>query len=59
MADDAGKLRKGNFVDALESIRLEAERLMKRGDLPPEVKSGLERIAGYARGKFELGGDTE
>jgi hypothetical protein len=32
---------------------------MKRRDLPPEVKAGLERIAGFARGKFELGGDTE
>jgi hypothetical protein len=52
MADDAGKLKKGNFVDALESIRKESERLMKRSDLTPEVKAGLERIAGYARGKF-------
>ena len=59
MTDDAGKLKKGNFVDALESIRLEAERLLKRRDLPPEVKAGLDRIAGYARGKFDLGGDTE
>lgn len=59
MTDDAGMLKKGNFVQALESIRLEAEKLMKRDDLPPDVKSGLERIAGYARGKFELGGDTE
>ena len=59
MADDAGKLKKGNFIDSLESIRVEAERLMKRSDLPPEVKAGLERIAGYARGKFDLGGDTE
>ena len=59
MTDDAGNLRKGNFVQALESIRLEAEKLMKRGDLPPDVKAGLERIARYARGKFELGGDTE
>ena len=59
MTDDAGKLKKGNFVDALESIRLEADRLMKRSDIPPDVKAGLERIVGYARGKFELGGDTE
>ena len=59
MTDDAGKLKKGNFVDALESIRLEAERLLKRRDLPPDVKAGIDRIAGYARGKFELGGDTE
>ena len=59
MTDDAGSLKKGNFVQALESIRLEAEKLIKRGDLPPDVKAGLERIVGYARGKFELGGDTE
>jgi hypothetical protein len=59
MTDDAGKLKKGNFVTALESIRREAERLLKRNDLPPDVKAGLERIVGYARGKFELGGDTE
>lgn len=59
MTDDAGRLRKGNFVEALESIRIEAERLKKRSDLPPEVKAGLDRIAGYARGKFDLGGDTE
>jgi hypothetical protein len=59
MTDDAGKLKKGNFVTALESIRGEAERLLKRSDLPPDVKAGLERIVGYARGKFELGGDTE
>jgi len=59
MTDDAGKLKKGNFVTALESIRSEAERLLKRSDLPPDVKAGLERIVGHARGKFELGGDTE
>ncbi|HEU4748984.1 MAG TPA: hypothetical protein VFS56_10815 [Gemmatimonadaceae bacterium] len=59
MADDTGKLKKGNFVDALESIRREAESLMKRSDLPPEVRASLERISGYARGKFELGADTE
>lgn len=59
MADDAGKLKQGNFVQALDSIRTEAERLMARPDLPPEVKAGLDRIAGLARGKFELGGDTE
>lgn len=59
MTDDAGKLKQGNFVDALESIRAEAEKLMKRSDLPPDVKSAIERIIGYARGKFELGGDTE
>ena len=59
MADDAGKLKQGNFVQALDSIRNEAERLMTRPDLPPEVKAGLDRIASLARGKFELGGDTE
>lgn len=59
MADDSGNIRQGNFVQSLESIRAEAERLMKRSDLAPEVKAGLERIAGLARGKFELGGDTE
>jgi hypothetical protein len=59
MADDTGKLKQGNFVQALDSIRSEAERLMARPDLPPEVKAGLDRIAGLARGKFELGGDTE
>jgi hypothetical protein len=59
MADDAGKLKQGNFVQALDSIRNEAERLMTRPDLPPEVKAGLDRIVSLARGKFELGGDTE
>jgi hypothetical protein len=52
-------MKQGNFVQSLESIRVEAERLMKRTDLPPEVKAGLDRIAGLARGRFELGGDTE
>lgn len=59
MADDTGRIKQGNFVQALESIRSEAERLMARPDLPPEVKAGLGRILGFARGKFELGGDTE
>jgi hypothetical protein len=59
MADDTGKLKQGNFVQALDSIRSEAERLMARTDLAPEVKAGLDRIVGLARGKFELGGDTE
>ena len=59
MADDSGKIRQGNFMQSLESIRVEAERLMKRPDLPPEVKAGLDRIAGLAKGKFDLGGDTE
>jgi hypothetical protein len=59
MPDDSGKLKKGNFVQSLESIRQEAERLMARRDLPPEVKAGLDRIIALTRGKFELGGDIE
>ena len=59
MADDTGKIKQGNFVQSLESIRAEAERLMARSDLPPEVKAGLSRIVGLARGKFDLGGDIE
>lgn len=59
MTDDAGKMKEGNFMNALESIRAEAERLMKRSDLPPEVKAGLSRIVALSRGKFDLGGDTE
>jgi len=59
MTDDAGKLKKGNFMSALESIRTEAERLRERSDLPPEVKAGLSRIVALSRGKFDLGGDTE
>jgi hypothetical protein len=59
MPDDSGKLKQGNFMEALESIRAEAERLMKRSDLPPEVKAGLQRIVGLTRGKFDLGGDIE
>jgi hypothetical protein len=57
--DDSGKLKQGNFMQALESIRGEAERLMARRDLPPEVKAGLDRIIGLTRGKFDLGGDIE
>ena len=59
MPDDTGKLKQGNFMQALDSIRGEAERLMKRKDLPPEVKAGLERIISLTRAKFELGGDIE
>jgi hypothetical protein len=59
MPDDAGKLKKGNFMEALDSIRREAERLMARRDLPPEVKAGLERIVSLTRAKFDLGGDIE
>jgi hypothetical protein len=46
-------------MQALESIRGEAERLASRRDLPPEVKAALDRIIGLTRAKFELGGDTE
>jgi hypothetical protein len=59
MADDTSKLKKGNFMQALDSIRQEAERLMARRDLPPEVKAGLERIVALTRSKFDLGGDIE
>jgi hypothetical protein len=59
MPDDTGKLKKGNFMQALDSIRAEAERLMARRDLPPEVKAGLDRIIAYTRSKFDLGGDIE
>jgi hypothetical protein len=57
--DDTGKLKQGNFMQALDSIRREAERLMGRSDLAPEVKAGLERIVGLTRAKFDLGGDIE
>lgn len=46
-------------MEALDSIRAEAERLMNRRDLPAEVKAGLDRIIGLTRGKFDLGGDIE
>jgi hypothetical protein len=59
VADDSGGLEQGNFIQALESIRSEAERLAARRDLPPEVKAALDRIIGLTRAKFELGGDTE
>jgi glycine cleavage system aminomethyltransferase T len=59
MLDDSGKLKKGNFMQALESIRVEAELLIARRDLPPEVKAGLDRIIGLTRAKFDLGGDIE
>jgi hypothetical protein len=59
MADDTGKLKKGNFMQALDSIRQEAEKLMARRDLPPEVKAGLDRIVRLTRAKFDLGGDIE
>ena len=59
MRDDTGKLKKGNFMQALDSIRAEAERLMARRDLPPEAKAALERIVALTRAKFDLGGDIE
>jgi hypothetical protein len=59
MPDDSGKLKQGNFMQALDAIRKEAERLMARSDIPPEVKAGLDRIVGYTRSKFDLGGDIE
>lgn len=59
MPDDTGKLKQGNFMQALDSIRKEAERLMARGDIPPEAKAGLERIVAFTRSKFDLGGDIE
>jgi hypothetical protein len=59
MPDDTGKLKKGNFMQALDSIRSEAERLMARRDLAPEVKASLERIVALTRAKFDLGGDIE
>ena len=59
MADDTGKLKKGNFMEALESIRGEAEAMKGRLDLPPDVRKGLDRIIALTRAKFDLGGDIE
>ena len=59
MPDDSGKLKKGNFIQSLEAIRREAEGLLRRKDLPPEAKAGLERIVAQTRGEFDLGGDIE
>jgi hypothetical protein len=59
MPDDTGKLKKGNFMQALDSIRNEAEKLLARRDLPPEAKAGLQRLVGLTRSKFDLGGDIE
>ena len=59
MADDSGKSKGGNFIQALEAIRREAEGLLKRRDLQPDVKAGLNRIVAQTRGEFDLGGDTE
>jgi len=59
MPDDSGNLKRGNFIQSLETIRREAEGLLKRKDLPPEVKAGLDRILAQTRGEFDLGGDIE
>ena len=59
MPDDSGKLKRGNFIQALETIRREAEKLLQRRDLPPEAKAGLDRIVAQTRGEFDLGGDIE
>ncbi|MFN2635407.1 MAG: hypothetical protein ABR585_00050 [Gemmatimonadaceae bacterium] len=59
MADDTGKIKQGNFMQALDSIRSEAERLIARRDLQPEIKAALDRIIGLTKGRFDLGGDTE
>jgi hypothetical protein len=59
MPDDSGKLKKGNFIQALEAIQREAEGLLRRKDLPAETKAGLERIVAQTRGEFDLGGDIE
>jgi hypothetical protein len=59
MPDDSGKLKRGNFIQALETIRREVEGLLRRKDLPPDVKAGLDRILAQTRGEFDLGGDIE
>jgi hypothetical protein len=59
MPDDSGQLKKGNFIQALETIQREAEGLLRRKDLPPEAKAGLERIVAQTKGEFDLGGDIE
>ncbi|HJP60743.1 MAG TPA: hypothetical protein VJ865_12115 [Gemmatimonadaceae bacterium] len=59
MPDDSGKLKKGNFIQALETIQREAEGLLRRKDLPAEAKAGLERIVAQTKGEFDLGGDIE
>lgn len=59
MPDDSGKLKQGNFMQALESIRREAEPLAARSDLPVDVRAALDRIVALTRAKFDLGGDIE
>jgi hypothetical protein len=46
-------------MQALESIRREAERLTTRRDLPLDVRAALDRIIALTEAKFDLGGDTE
>ena len=46
-------------MQALESIRHEAELLATRKDLPADVKAALERIIALTRSRFNLGDDTE
>ena len=46
-------------MEALESIRGEAEAMKGRRDLPPDVRKGLDRIIALTRAKFDLGGDIE
>lgn len=59
MTDDTGKLKGGNFMEALESIRREAERLSLRKELPGDVRAALDRIIALTKAKFDLGGDIE
>jgi hypothetical protein len=49
----------GNFMQALESIRREAELLAARKDLPSDVKAAVERIIALTRSRFNLGDDIE
>jgi hypothetical protein len=59
MADNPAKLKAGNFMQALESIRREAERLTSRKELPLDVRAALDRIIALTEAKFDLGGDIE
>lgn len=46
-------------MEALESIRGEAERLTLRKELPGDVRAALDRIIALTKAKFDLGGDIE
>jgi hypothetical protein len=46
-------------MQALESIRREAELLAARKDLPADVRAALERIVALTRSRFNLGDDIE